>query len=179
MSNRRSARLSTGRLQAEEEHNVKVDNGKLQNESLPAPKTTVKLSRSKKAVAGQTTDGQTAPKTQRVAKRKAVKDEAVINGGEVPQTPKKKSKTSASKAPITPSAGAVVASKDSAPKTTPRPRRVEPHATNAPLQTPGGSRVIKKYPSDLLEMSNSQAFRADFATTENPIGTRMRASLFC
>src|ERR1700712_2071564 len=173
MSSRRSARLSSGRIPVKEEQNGEVDSGKAQSESLKVPKPAGKLGRAKKAVANivakavgsNQKDGLLPPKAGRVTKRKAVKEEETEAGA--PQTPKKKSKVSSANAPVTPMAGADDANGNSTPKKKARPRRVDPHATNAPLQTPGGSRVIKKYPSDLFEMTTPQAFRADFTTTEN------------
>jgi hypothetical protein len=129
----------------------------------------IKANCAKKSVAGRTS-GSVLPlsKSGRQGKRKASREEPVLDGGEskAPQTPKKRYKV----APVTPTAtvGGVVVHEEGAPKNqTHRPRRAEPHATNAPLQTPGGSHVLKKYSSDLLNMSPSQAHVADFTTTEN------------
>jgi len=48
-----------------------------------------------------------------------------------------------------------------------RRRKVEPHATNAPLQTPGGSRVTT-YPSQVVEAgSQTPSQQTDTLTTDN------------
>jgi len=48
-----------------------------------------------------------------------------------------------------------------------RRRKVEPHATNAPLQTPGGSRITT-YPSQLFESdSQTPSQQTDMLTTDN------------
>jgi DNA-3-methyladenine glycosylase II len=57
----------------------------------------------------------------------------------------------------TPSAVSAIARTENAnPRRTPaKSRRAAPHATNAPLQTPKGTRIVK-YPSDLFEATSSQ-----------------------
>jgi DNA-3-methyladenine glycosylase II len=111
-------------------------------------------------------------------KRKAATSDAS------PVTPQKKArglktkKTLASVEPPpltptpTPSVIGVIAHTATSPIKTPqKPRRVAPHATNAPLQTPGGTRVIKTYPSDLAEPLSSQTGPSNTLTTENFLQT--------
>ncbi|KAF2421502.1 DNA glycosylase [Tothia fuscella] len=82
---------------------------------------------------------------------------------ELPQTPNKRRKTPLASTPDvappdtpTPSAIGVMATDKSNPRRTPaKSRKVGLHATNAPLQTPCGSRIVA-YPSNLFESQSSQ-----------------------
>lgn len=100
-------------------------------------------------------------------KRKAPAKIADIDG---PSTPKRKTKTLPSSV-LTPTPAAINvmahttrASSPATPKSK-KARRADPKATNAPLQTPGGSKVLKTYPSDLLESSSPS--KGGIITTDN------------
>jgi DNA-3-methyladenine glycosylase II len=98
------------------------------------------------------------------AKRKPKRKASTSNGEAsiAPTTPKKKT----SNAPSIKVEGVE-------DPTTPKPkakkaRKADPHATNAPLQTPGGSKVLKSYPSDLFEgVSSAQIKKEGILTTDN------------
>ncbi|KAF2663770.1 DNA glycosylase [Microthyrium microscopicum] len=89
------------------------------------------------------------------------------------KTPKKRARAAKSPPPSTPTPSAAKAMAEPAvtPKKTSRPRQANPLATNAPLQTPGGSRVVKAYPSDLFEMTPNTAAKSDVTTTDNLLKT--------
>lgn len=109
------------------------------------------------------------------AKRRASKaDETDFKVPEAPQTPNKRHKavpvtTPAAPPPATPTPSAVglMASASTNPRRKPAStRKAAPHATNAPLQTPQGSRIVA-YPSDLFESQSSQEGRGPSITTDN------------
>jgi DNA-3-methyladenine glycosylase II len=96
----------------------------------------------------------------------------------VPQTPQKSNKRRKKPAPSTPevppppftptpSAVGLIAGASTNPRRKPAStRKAAPNATNAPLQTPGGSRIVA-YPSDLFEAPSSQTPGEPSLTTEN------------
>lgn len=100
----------------------------------------------------------------------------------VPTTPSKRRRPAAAATPTapplstpTPSTVNLIVNNNPNPATpekpaTPRRRRkVDPHATNAPLQTPGGSRLTS-YPSSIFESGSqtpSASQQSDSLTTEN------------
>jgi DNA-3-methyladenine glycosylase II len=121
----------------------------------------VKVENSKKA-SKNTKDVVGSEPAQVGTKRKA---ENVVK---LPITPKKKSKNQAAQ----PSETSVAVAEPETPKPAKTPRRVrraDPHGTNAPLQTPGGSKVLKAYPSTLFETPSQEAnaLSKDTVTTEN------------
>lgn len=84
-----------------------------------------------------------------------------------PRTPKRKARAAPVLTP-TPSAVNAIAHTGASLPTTPKskkPRRADPKATNAPLQTPGGSKILKTYPSDLFE--NASPTKGGGFTTDN------------
>jgi DNA-3-methyladenine glycosylase II len=113
----------------------------------------------------------TQNKTQgvKIAKADAKRRASKVDGDnfkvpEAPQTPNKRRKTpsqpniEAPPAPTTPTPSLVglIAGASSNPRRKPAStRKAAPNATNAPLQTPGGSRIVA-YPSDLFEAPSSQ-----------------------
>jgi len=115
-------------------------------------------------------------------------DGAVFAVPAIPITPNKKRRPAPADAPIapppstpTPSEGNLIANNNPnadpatlEPKKTPRQRRrVDPHATNAPLQTPGGTRLTS-YPSSILESGSQTPLgsqQSDVLTTDNLLKT--------
>src|ERR1700761_1386366 len=106
------------------------------------------------------------PKPNISAKRKVSQESR-------PSTPKRRNKASeaANLSDLTPKSSTVkVISEESVvtPKKSKKIRRADPHATNAPLQTPGGSRVVKTYEVDQLENLTPRKIAKDnIITTDN------------
>lgn len=100
----------------------------------------------------------------------------------VPKSLNKRQKQASAIAPVapplstpTPSPGKPITSNDPNPATpekaspSHRRRKVEPHATNAPLQTPGGGRITT-YPSQVFESgSQTPSQQTDTLTTDNAL----------
>jgi DNA-3-methyladenine glycosylase II len=111
------------------------------------------------------------PKSTKGRKRKVSQETQVsAPSGDGPSTPKRRGKAplTAKLPPITPTPSAVgVISEASTvtPKKVKKARRADPHATNAPLQTPGGTRVVKSFPVDNLTPGIFD--RENIVTTEN------------
>jgi DNA-3-methyladenine glycosylase II len=161
MAARRSARLSTSTPSS---NSVKTDDVPAKAPKMKATKKEKKISPPKSA-AGSTDDMLPPPASGRGGKRRASKpvptDDSIESKGG------KKKRTEAPEEPSVESSAEAVA----APKTPRKARRADPKATNAPLQTPGGTRVLKKYPTELFE--NSQDI-AGLVTTANLLDTACR-----
>jgi DNA-3-methyladenine glycosylase II len=109
-------------------------------------------------------------------------EEALFAVPAIPTTPNKRrrpaSATTSVAPPLstpTPSAVNLIADNNPNPVTPEKPansrrrRKVDPHATNAPLQTPGGSRLTS-YPSSIFDSGSqtpSASQQSDSLTTEN------------
>jgi DNA-3-methyladenine glycosylase II len=113
--------------------------------------------------------------TKASKKRPGTAKEDTFKVPEPPKTPNKRRKTDAPSTPTgppppstpTPSAVGLIAGASSNPRRKPAStRKAAPNATNAPLQTPGGSRIVA-YPSDLFEASSSQTPGESSLTTGN------------
>jgi DNA-3-methyladenine glycosylase II len=93
----------------------------------------------------------------------------------LPSTPKRRGKKAAPPSeapPQTPTPAAVEALTEpvsATPKKTKKTRRADPHATNAPLQTPGGTRVVKSFAAvDPPEnLTPGKVDRDNIVTTDN------------
>jgi DNA-3-methyladenine glycosylase II len=106
------------------------------------------------------------PQAANTAKKRKASVGKVDTDG--PNTPKRKTKTAPLLTPTPSAVNAIAHTAGASSPATPKskkPRRADPKATNAPLQTPGGSKVLKSYPSDLLE--NGSPSKGGVTTTEN------------
>jgi len=122
------------------------------------------------------------PKKGKKAETKEKDDGGVFAVPAIPVTPTKRRRQTSATAPTapplstpTPSGVSLIANNDPDPatpeknKTPRRRRRVDPHATNAPLQTPGGTRLTS-YPSSILESGSQTPLgsqQSDILTTDN------------
>jgi DNA-3-methyladenine glycosylase II len=147
MSSRRSLRVSGRSL---------VNGSSKPSEDEKALKSSDENSKGEKAL----------PKTKKPTKRKVSQEVE-------PSTPKRRNKAKAVANPPpltpTPSAVPVIAEGTTAtPKKNKKTRRADPRATNAPLQTPGGSRVVKAYDVDpSVNLTGGQTANSDIITTDN------------
>jgi DNA-3-methyladenine glycosylase II len=114
------------------------------------------------------------PKAKRAPKRKASTSNGVPNGEEtvLPITPKKRANKAANPPPLTPTPSAIKVIADAADPITPKSkskkiRKADPHATNAPLQTPGGSKVVKSYPNLFEGTASGKVKEEGGLTTDN------------
>jgi len=130
-----------------------------------------------KSASGANGDALPAPASGRGGKRKSSKAGPTDYSVESESSKKKRTKAvPATEAPnVEPTTSAVNATaEDMAPPKTPRKaRRADPKATNAPLQTPGGTRVLKRYPTELVEASSQDA-SGGLVTTDNLLETACR-----
>jgi DNA-3-methyladenine glycosylase II len=125
-----------------------------------------------KSASGPNDETMPPPASARGGKRRAsrsapVDDSIGTKGG-------KKKRSKATEEPnVEPTTSDVNATADAmAPPKTPRKaRRADPKATNAPLQTPGGTRVLKRYDTELFENSQDAA---GVVTTDNLLETACR-----
>ena len=109
-------------------------------------------------------------KKPRKKSEQAIEDD-LLTVPKVPETPNKlRKQTSTSVLVATQSQDGPTANNTATPeKATPsrRRRKVEPHSTNAPLQTPGGSRITT-YPSQVFEAGfQTPSQQTDTLTTDN------------
>lgn len=115
--------------------------------------------------------------TRRAAVKRAASEpeEASFKVPELPQTPKRRKKEplTAFELPLstpTPTAIGALSQTSTNPRRKPAggTRKAAPNITNAPLETPGGTRVVK-YPSDLFESALPSSHKAaePGTTTEN------------
>jgi len=128
--------------------------------------------------AGRKVKAQAAEAVVKPKKRRASitskTDENYFKVPEAPQTPKKRLKTPSAVTPSAPppvtpppsAVGLISSSNPNPRRTAAKTRKAAPNATNAPLQTPGGSRIVA-YPSDLFEAPSSQTTSEPATTTEN------------
>lgn len=116
-----------------------------------------------------------APKAKAIKRAASETEEPSFKVPEPPQTPKRRKKAPAVAPEIppstpTPSVVAALSVNSTNPRRKPAggSRKASTHITNAPLQTPGGTRVLK-YPSDLFDsaLPSSQNAGDPGTTTEN------------
>ena len=168
MSARRSARLSTTTPSS--------DSTRTDDAVTKAPKTKAVKKEKKllpiKAASGASDEKMPPPASGRGGKRRASKpgpadDSIDAKGG------KEKRIKATEELNVEPTTSAVNATAEAVapPKTPRKARRADPKATNAPLQTPGGTRVLKKYPTELFETSQDAA---GVVTTDNLLETACR-----
>ncbi|KAF2184389.1 DNA glycosylase [Zopfia rhizophila CBS 207.26] len=164
MSLRRSARLSTNSLTATPE--VESPNGVVNGDAKGASKASRSTSKKRKSRASATS---AAVSTQDESAKKTTKlTETEFAVPEIPKTPiSKQRKAAAATTPSnpppltpTPSGVGLMVSTTAVPipnnEADAQPRPTEPHATNAPLSTPGGSRVVAYSSSPIKPLSASQ-----------------------
>ncbi|KAF2648499.1 DNA glycosylase [Lophiostoma macrostomum CBS 122681] len=172
MSLRRSSRISTSSLPPNPEANGNTNGG-----SKYISKTTASTAKKRKAVSSATSKTAEAPSP---APNGSPSDFAVP---ELPVTPIPKRRKAATESPLkpppftpTPSGVGLITSStelghplENLPDLKPRP--AGPHATNAPLSTPGGSRVVAYTSSPIKTPSASQ----DLGESQSPAKKRKAA----